>query len=171
MPRMKPLAPLLAAAILVLCFFSYEQKARIDQQAKAIADLSKEVAENKKTRNSFEYQERCSEQARKSFADLGYKEKKMAGYENHYNETMNKCVIAISDTEPSAGGTFYTSRTVFDAIEGKTYGEYIWQSDKVKKFWEVAPLMCRVTDANGEEHKCKSDDEFKQLLKPYMDIS
>jgi hypothetical protein len=95
----------------------------------------------------------------------------MAGYENHYNETMNKCVIAISDTEPSAGGTFYTSRTVFDAIEGKTYGEYIWQSDKVKKFWEVAPLMCRVTDANGEEHKCKSDDEFKQLLKPYMDIS
>jgi septal ring factor EnvC (AmiA/AmiB activator) len=79
MPRMKPLAPLLAAAILVLCFFSYEQKARIDQQAKAIADLSKEVAENKKTRNSFEYQERCSEQARKSFADLGYKEKKWPG--------------------------------------------------------------------------------------------
>ena len=49
MPRMKPLAPLLAAAILILCFFTYEQKSRIDQQAKAIADLSKEIVENKKT--------------------------------------------------------------------------------------------------------------------------
>jgi hypothetical protein len=84
---------------------------------------------------------------------------------------MNKCFIAISNTESVTGGNVVTSRNISDALEGKTYGEYVWATEKGKQFWEVPPLMCTVTLLSGEERKCKSDDEFKELIKLYMDIS
>jgi hypothetical protein len=168
---MKALVMLLFAAVIVVSCVVYTKESKIIEQNRAIADLNKEIGDIKRARSMFDSQERCAEQARKTFDDLGYKKKPSAGYENHYNETMNKCFIAISDTEPSTAGAFFTSRMVFDALEGKTYGEYMWRSDKKKKFWEVPPFMCRVTSPSGEQHRCQSDEEFKELLKPYMDIS
>lgn len=120
---------------------------------------------------TFDLQERCAEQSRKTFNDLGFKAKDLASYENHYNEKLNKCFIEIRNSTPSSDGRMVVSRNVSDALEGKVFGEYIWQSDKVKKYWEVAPLMCKVTLPSREDRLCKSEDEFKELLKPYLDIS
>ena len=38
-----------------------------------------------------------------------------------------------------------------------------------KKYWEVPPLQCQVVLPSGEEQRCKSDDEFKDLIKLYME--
>lgn len=144
---------------------------KIEQLEKENQDLRAELRKQQEIMSNFNYQERCAEQARKTFNELGYAKKPFASYENHYNGKLNKCFMEISNTESVAGGNVVTSRNISDALEGKTYGEYVWQTEKGKKFWEIPPLMCTVTSASGEERQCKTDDEFKELIKPYMDIS
>jgi len=160
---MKALTGVVILFVAILTYWVY-------QQEKAIETLKAEIAEKKKDRSLFEYQERCAEAARKSYSDMGFKNKEWAAFENHYNEKLNRCFIEITDVETN-GGRIVTSKSIFDAVEGKQYGEYIWQSDKVKKYWEVPPILCDVISPSGEKTLCKSDDEYKELLKPYMDIS
>ena len=62
----------------------------------------------------------------------------------------------------------WTHRTVFDPFEEKVYGDYHWHTDPVKKYWEVPPFQCKVVLLIGDDHICKSDDEFKDLIKTYM---
>lgn len=56
-----------------------------------------------------------------------------------------------------------------DAFEGKVYANYIWRSDKRKKYWEVTPFDCKVMLLSGEERLCHSSDEFDALVKQYME--
>jgi hypothetical protein len=63
----------------------------------------------------------------------------------------------------------FVSKTLSDAFEGSLYGEYNWKSDKVKKYWQVPPFMCKVTLPSGKEKICHSDDEFDALVKQYME--
>jgi hypothetical protein len=91
------------------------------------------------------------------------------GYVNHYNEKMNGCFMVISSTDTKTSpGRIFTNVTLVDAFEGKAFGNYAWQSDPVKKYWEVAPFLCDVTLPSGEKKACKSDVEFKELIKVYM---
>jgi hypothetical protein len=58
---------------------------------------------------------------------------------------------------------------LFDAYEGKTYGEYNWHTVKDKKYWEVPPFMCKVVLPSGDDKLCTSDNEFDELIKTYME--
>jgi len=168
---MKALVSLLLLVVVALCYSLYRKEAAIKEQQKTISILNAQVSEGKHARSIFELQERCAEQARKSFNDMGYNKKDMAGFENHYNEKLNKCFVEITNTQTVARGEVMTTRMIFDALEGKNYGEYFWQTEKGKKYWEVAPFVCDVIAPSGEKQFCKSDEEFKELMKPYMDIS
>ena len=116
----------------------------------------------------LDLQEKCARQAKAVFESQGWKKNDLAGYTNHYNMKANKCFMEVTnqDIKQSRTSTF---RTVSDAFEGKTYAEYFWQSDKDKKYWEVAPFLCRVTPLGGKQGYCKTTDEFDELIKQFME--
>jgi len=83
---------------------------------------------------------------------------------------MKKCFIVVRQTKP-LHGQILDSSTLFDAFEAKIYGQYIWSSQKDKKYWGVPPIRCTVTTSDGTAKVCKSDVEFAQLASEYMDVS
>jgi hypothetical protein len=153
---------LLVVAVAALGIFAYYQMT-------ALEDLRAKLAPAPKMA-SLDLQEKCARQARQQFTLSGWDKNPMAGFGNHYNSEIGRCFVQIEDTEEDKTnpGTFITSKNLSDAFEGKTYAEYIWHSDKAKKYWEVPPLMCRVTLPSGEERYCHSSDEFDELVKVYM---
>ena len=63
-------------------------------------------------------QSMCSDQAKKAFADLRYPKDAMAGYESHFNVRLNKCFIAVTNTDTRVDpGRIWTYRFVFDAAK------------------------------------------------------
>jgi hypothetical protein len=54
---------------------------------------------------------------------------------------------------------------LIDVLENKTLGEYMWLSEKDKKFWEVKPFFCRIL---GEPRDVTSE-EYDAFVKPYME--
>jgi hypothetical protein len=159
----------LIVIVAILGYLLHTQSALLADQQRQIHDLNARIDARSKTA-SLELQEKCSKQAEEQYAANGWKKEQMASYTNHYNEKMNKCFALIENTTPAkpADGTFFTNKILFDAFEGKTYGEYDWRSDKVKKYWEVAPFNCKGTLPSGEEKVCHSSDEFDEIVKPYM---
>lgn len=69
------------------------------------------------------------------------------------------CFVEI--TNLSADGT--VTRLVYDAFEGKEYGNYITSNAGPKS------LYCQVRLPSGESKGCKSDYEFTELVKVYME--
>ena len=108
---------------------------------------------------AYELQERCGETARKWFAgDLkSYDSKKnIINHSNHYNAKLNKCfgvlsVVALKGDKRS----FFLE----DLLENKSVGAYIGTERPDKM--EVD--LCTV----GEK-QCKSEREWADLTKPYM---
>jgi hypothetical protein len=161
MPTSGLWSALLSAAVIALGVLLYRQESAIRSQERQIAALT---ATPKAEAYPLEFQERCAEQARKSFKELGYKTTDMASYESHYNARIKKCFIQVAYSDANA-----QSRNVSDAYEGKSYAEYMFISDKVKKYWEVKPFICRATLLTGESQQCQSTDEFDELIKVYME--
>jgi len=166
---MKLTLAVLTVSLLVVAGMLRSQSARIQDLERAIHQLNSKMEERAHDKNTnLEAQEKCSEQARRFFADLGYEKKQTAGYENHYNPLMNKCFIQVGNTEIQQS-TIWTYRNVFDAFEGKEYGSYSWHTVKDKKYWEVPPFECKVTLPSGEQKPCGSKEEFTDLVRIYME--
>ncbi len=41
--------------------------------------------------------------------------------------------------------------------------------DKVKKYWENPPKMCKEILSSGDERLCQSDNEYKTIVKRHME--
>jgi type II secretory pathway pseudopilin PulG len=163
---------LIVALIMAVCVLGYllhSQKTVLTEQQQQIHDLEAKF-EARATSARLDLQEKCSKQAREDYREDGWNKEPMASFTNHYNEKMNKCFVLIQNTDPAKpdDGTLFVTKTLFDAFEGTSYGEYMWRSDKSKKYWEVAPLHCMVTLLSGAEKACHSSDEFDAMVKPYM---
>jgi len=137
----------------------------IKEQQKQIASLTAKASEPKMPAYPLEFQEKCSDQARKTFKDLGYKPTDHASYESHYSNNLGKCLIHIHYTMSD----LTISGSVSDAYEGKVYAEFMWIPDKTKKYWEVPPRQCEVTLPNQEKRLCHSTEEFDALVKELME--
>ncbi len=143
---------------------------QIEDDKRTIADLTAKQAAWDET-PSFDLQSRCAETAKEFFKRSGYSPDRHADYMNHFNPKLKKCFIVIKTSKwNNATATMLDSTGVFDAVEGKSYGEYVWQSDKGKKYWEVAPLTCSGTKLDGSYQVCHSEVEFTNLMADYMDI-
>jgi hypothetical protein len=163
---MKTLALVLVLLLVGVGYKFYRQQTTIREQQKQIADLlAREAAQPRSA--PLEYQGKCADQANKFFRDGGFKLDEMAGYENHFNTKLNKCFVLIQNTDARNPQIIWTHKSLYDAFEGKAYGQYAWHTMKDKKYWEVPPVMCKVW-LPGEERICKSDDEFDELIKAYM---
>ena len=161
---------LLAAAVIGLAVLAYTQRETIAVQESHLAALRAQVvaAEGLPKPASLEVQAKCFEQARKFFAQSGFKANAGDDLVNHFATKLNRCFIQVVQTIPQ-GATIWNYRYVFDAFEGRTYASYGWHSDPTKKYWEVAPVLCEVYSPSGEKATCHSDDEFTQLTRVYME--
>jgi hypothetical protein len=166
---LKGLTILALGVAIALGVLAYRQSATIYAQQAELAALGSQVSAGKERANSasLDLQAKCSAEARKTFAESGFKASDGAGYENHYNTKLNRCFVDVQNIKPDAT-VIWTYRNVFDAFEGKQYGTYAWRTEGGKKFWEVAPVICEVTSPTGERQFCHSDEEFSKLVKVYM---
>ncbi|HVO11065.1 MAG TPA: hypothetical protein VMX54_10040 [Vicinamibacteria bacterium] len=155
------------AAVAALGRWQSMQSGRIAALERSVAVLSGKLEEGR-NKTSLELQAKCAEQARKTFQQEGYDKRQMADYTNHYSSPISRCFVEIRNTRVY-GDTTWTYRYVVDAFEGKEYGTYMWHTEKGKKYWEVPPFQCEATLPSGEKKQCHSDDEFTELVKPYME--
>ena len=78
----------------------------------------------------------------------------------------NASYAYVKDT--SGCTVFHLTPPRLDAFEGKNYGNSIWRPDPAKKYSEVPTVICKATMPNGEEKACKSEGEFRELVKAYL---
>lgn len=131
-----------------------------------IYSLQEKPEEQVSRHTEYEYQEKCANQAEKTFNQLGWDKEPLTLMQNHYNKALNKCFVLIENTTKSSQPV--NSKVLVDAYEGKTYAAYLWMADKVKKYWEVPPIKCSYFLPTGEELSCKSSDDFDEAIKAYM---
>ena len=159
--------------LLVWLIYGHIESSRvIAEDQHTVADLTAKLkALDEKP--SFELQARCDVAAKQYFIRewTGAAPGMDKDYTSHYNPDLRKCFITVKTSQLQKAGTLFTTKGVFDAVEGKTYGEYVWQSDPVKKYWEVAPIQCNGLTPDGDEVQCHSEGEFENLMSKYMDIS
>jgi hypothetical protein len=125
-------------------------------------------------------QERCATQAAKSFreSDISKPWKPSDHLHNvsppeftsHFDPAANVCYILVSMNYMDDNKTLWTNIVVWDAFEGRSYANYLWHTDKVKKYWEQLPMQCSVKPRGQEEILCKSSDEFDALIDKYFGI-
>ena len=162
---------LLLIVIVTLVALAFWQATVMRAQDEKLSTLTLDASAAKEriASASFERQQKCYAQARKAFMQSGFKDNDpLASYQNHYNVKLNKCFTVFTSTA-IVGPTVTTVRTVFDAFEGKDYGNYISYNPGDKKYWEVFPSKCEVIQPSGEAQICRSDDEFSVLVKAYME--
>ena len=160
--------PVIIVALVALSFWQANdiRSLRKDLSASVsnIASLKERIASS-----TLEHQQRCSDQAHKTFKEMGFTDgSPLAAYQNHFNTKMDRCFIDVTNTAV-AGPVVVTVRNLFDAFEGREYGTYLWRNPGNKKYWEVEPSKCQVIQPSGEVTQCRSDEEFTSLSKIYMD--
>jgi hypothetical protein len=96
----------------------------------------------------YTLQRQCGEDSEKF-----YKEKfsfpTPGEHQSHYNKTMNKCFLLVKDSVMETKG-------LWDVNENKQYGVYYHNHNGIT-------VNCNILDK-----KCKSEEEFDSLVKPYM---
>jgi len=115
----------------------------------------------------YELQERCGKRAAEVFRrEYGTVPKTEYGitmwfnYENHYSARLNKCFfleIAVSREKGKLDST--KSMRLFDLNENKELANY---DDGICD--GCGPISCKVQDK-----VCRSESEWRQLLKPFME--
>jgi type II secretory pathway pseudopilin PulG len=153
---------ILLAAAVGLGVLASQQAATIKEQQHQIA-----AADEHMKGASLALQGKCAEQARKAFNAFGFGPNDMADYSNHYNATLNKCMVRL-ERQLATGQVTYVFKNVFDAFENKDVGTYVWHTVGDKKYWEVPPSQCQVVSTSGEKQACQSEDEFNKLTDVYM---
>ncbi len=147
-----------------LAYREHEATANLEQLRVALAAETKLVAEQ-----DLHMQHDCAAQALIEFRRENLPNSSVISdhFTNHYNASLNKCLM-VPQTTMVMGTTPSTAKVLYDAFEGKDYGNYMWINSQGKQFWEVAPTECSVTNPSGREHKCASSEEFDNLAKQYM---
>jgi hypothetical protein len=149
--------------------YDIEADQRIGGLQPQIADTKVKLVDKSET-GMLGLEARCAEQAGKTFADLGYKKTELSRYESHYNETLNKCFIRTESQDSyTVPGAIFAYQNVLDAFEVKQLGSYAWRGNKRRKHGEVRPFVCEVTLPSGDKRVCRSNDEFTELVKLYME--
>lgn len=106
-------------------------------------------------------QEKCAGQSRERYAESGWSSSPTTHFTSHYNAALGKCFMLI-ESATALGDEVSIFKTLVNVSEAKQYG--LW----TKLGNDDAMARCTVTMASGEEQPCRSEEEFKRLVKFYM---
>ncbi len=129
--------------------------------------LGWELYADKSRRDSFEFTEKCSSQAAKVFARLGYSDNGptngvSATYQSRYNVGLNKCFMAL-ETTAFGNKTETVDDFLFNSYEQREYAEYIGKAGD-----PLHSIMCQLLPLSGEKRSCASLDEYNAFVADYM---
>lgn len=117
---------------------------------------------------SMEQQDKCAKQAAVRFKLDGWSGDRGADFTSHFNVKLGRCFVSVTNSTMYYGKPAH-SKNVVDAFEGKVFANYFWLNSENKQFYEVKPMECKVTLPTGEDVDCKTDTEFDELIKVYME--
>jgi hypothetical protein len=133
------------------------QDARLAQLEKENKELAAKVASL--SHASLDMQEKCADMAKLKFHNWGLdKGFVLASYKNHYHEELGHCFIEVT-YHRDADGNPVNIIELWDAIE----------QVNEKAHWTQKFNMWIVTLPSGEDKNCKSEKEFNELVKAYME--
>jgi len=158
---------IIAIAILIVAvsagyyFFVYLPK----YQEEGLLEQKNERANN----SNFSNQEKCAEDSAKFFDKYmqGSAKNIGDGYNSHYNKSLNKCFIELSQ----GLGNNSISYVLEDAIEGTEYAEIEFSMIA----GEDNPGLCTLyPNGTGDgtdsiSKKCVNKSEFDTFVRPYME--
>jgi hypothetical protein len=109
---------------------------------------------------AYQLQERCGKRAEEVLRSSGWDPaKEIASIQSHYNSHLNRCT-AIQRTLIDGAPDW----VLFDVNEGKDYGEFSEAFVKYK-----GELTKPVTACYVEDKHCRSQQEWEELARPYME--
>jgi hypothetical protein len=110
-------------------------------------------------------QKMCADQADKSFNESSFAAQSPGGlgntYTNHYDPSANVCYIEVTQRYMSGENLLY-GLLVYDAFEGRVYGEFTSFSKDSK------PMECSIKPRDRDEIVCASQEEFDKLALHYF---
>ena len=114
----------------------------------------------------------CSERAQRYFTTLGYDESKMndgtsTTFQNHYSVHLHRCLMTLESTSFKSANSV-TTKTLIDADEHATFGNYAWVASATKKYWEQPPMQCTMSPPDKPEATCRTTDEYDAFVKDML---
>ncbi len=103
-------------------------------------------------------QEQCAQAAARSFRLSGWKTEDGSAYKSHYNRALGACLIEIEGRSP-----YGLTKSVSDAVEGRTYAIDIWVTGGNK------PMMCQLLPIEKEKRDCASEEDYNAFAATLMD--
>jgi hypothetical protein len=168
---MKALAVVLFLALAALAWALVVEVSTERRLRTQIQQLTSRLG-NESRFDQLKLDERCAAQAKSVFQTMGYKEMQIGvntdSWQSHYNTKLGKCFMTVESTGVS-NETQFVSRILLDAFERRIYGQYTWTSRKDKKYWEVPPMLCVLTQSSMSEQTCKSEGEYKAFVAKYIE--
>lgn len=163
----------LSLSVLLCCLaISACDTDRVDKLEKENAELKAKIEQQSAAAN-FELQAKCSKDAKSWFGQNWSPEKTtiLLNYTNHYNTKQNKCFILVehhngANLPPAIGFSWANIMVLYDVYENAEYAHfsenhYTYYKPRIRNGDEV--VECDVGD-----QKCKTGDEFNNLVRPYM---
>jgi hypothetical protein len=117
----------------------------------AAQPLSDEARQQK-----LDLQERCAQAAARSFRLSGWKAEYGSAYQSHYNRTLGACLIEIEGRSQ-----YGVTKSVSDAVEGRTYAIYMWVVNGNKP--------CQLVPSEKERRDCATEEEYKAFAASLME--
>jgi len=129
------------------------QKARLDAQLRVTL---------------WDQEQQCSKRAEAIFneSNWGGPEVFSSGYENHFNQKLNKCFMLVTVNSNGLDGSLFFSKTLFDVNAGtqSSLGHWNKQVPRGVADYSVKPFACGMLD-----EYCQTDEEFDAFVKTYME--
>lgn len=144
-----------------------------------ISKLEKENQEMKakleKSNVALEYdlQAKCSKDARAWFNATWSRDKDtiLLDFSNHYNAKQNKCFIFVefhynTPLSASLGSEWTNDMMLTDVYENVQYAKF--SENHITLYKPQIHVDEKLIECNVEGNKCKTTDEFNNLIHPYM---
>ena len=102
--------------------------------------------------------QRCAQAAESSFRLSGWKTENGSTYQSHYNRTLHACLIEIEGRSQ-----YGVTRTVSDAVEGRTYAIDMWVVNGDRA------MMCQLIPSQKEKRDCANEEEYRAYAASLME--
>ena len=136
---------------------------KVDTQALAAHDRQQH---EQATNQVLEAQHQCKELAQARLRVQHMPDGTTASAKGRYNAASSQCFALIESTT-QAQDTQWKRITLFDQA-GKVYASYEWHNQPGQNPAGVPPYTCQLTPPGAAFHPCRSEDEFRKLVAPYM---
>jgi hypothetical protein len=109
-------------------------------------------------------QRHCTDAARAKYAATGRTNDPQSHFTEHYNEGLKKCFMLIESTS-TLGDDVAIFKTLINVSDGRQFGLWAKLGEGSD---ETANVRCTVTMLSGDEEPCFTEEQFRLLIKRYM---